>query len=315
MTAPAALVAFALAVQVVGVRLLPRTPWTRLSPRWGIWAWQAVTLTAWSALILAGVALEAPVLPIATHLAQAVRTTPFEVTEHYSTPAGESLALLALAITTVAVTATVVSFLNNVVQSARRRRQQIDALTLVGTPHAAGFTLLESSTPIVYCLPGRHHTVVITRAALEVLSTDELQSVLAHERRHLRERHDLAMAWSDALARVFGRLSVFRVAQQEIGMLVEMQADDAASSLSDRRSMARALLALQNRSGAPAGVAFSGIGTAVRVRRLVDWESSPMRWQQRLAIGAASAALMAMPVALALAPAVEAAARGCCPSA
>ena len=171
-------------------------------------------------------------------------------------------------------------------------------------PYAAGFTLVEHDSPLVYCLPGRRRTVVVTRAALDALSSDELHWVLAHERRHLRERHDLALALSTALAQVFGRLSVFRIAHQQVSMLVEMQADDAARSSTDRRAMASALLTLSGHSRASAEVTFGGTNSAVRVRRLIDPDPTQVSWGQRLLIGVASAVLLATPIGLALAPAV-----------
>ena len=312
MTAPLVLVVFALLLGVVGPRCLLRASWPQQSPRWGIWAWQIMTLTSALAVVMAGVTLAAPVLPLTAGVAGALRATPFEINEHYSTPAGRSLAAIALVATLVLLTWTLAAFAASLTRSRLRRRRQIRALEVLGTPHPDGFTLLDHHLALVYCLPGRQRTVVVTSAALDRLSTDELHSVLAHERRHLRERHDLAVALSGALAAVFGAMPGFRTALEQVAVLVEMQADDAADSAADRRMMASALLSLAGSPQFSSGPSTPGATAGTRVRRLIGAAHPRVTWRQRAAITTTSVVLLSLPVMLALMPAVEAAARGCC---
>ncbi|MFI0449656.1 hypothetical protein [Actinomadura sp. 6N118] len=60
MTAPAALLAYAVVLGVFGPGMLRVRAWTERAPRLGILAWQAATASALGAMVLAGLALLAP---------------------------------------------------------------------------------------------------------------------------------------------------------------------------------------------------------------------------------------------------------------
>lgn len=312
MVAPLILVVFACVAADLGRTFLSNAPWVQRSPRWGIWAWQALTVAITSALLLAGTSLAVPVLPVTVGMAWLVESTPFEILEHYSTPAGAGLALVAAVATAAMITRLVALFTGNIVRSAHGRRDQIAALNLVGLDHPDGYIVLDHPAPMVYCLPGRQRVVVVTRAAAELLSPTELRLVLAHERTHLRARHDLALALSDALARTFFFSRLFRRAHEQITMLVEMQADDAAQARGDRRAMARALVALGGGGSPVAALGAADTAALRRVRRLTTATVSPLPRRQGFLVGLTTAALLAAPLALALAPALEAATRECC---
>jgi Zn-dependent protease with chaperone function len=47
---------------------------------------------------------------------------------------------------------------------------------------------------LLYCVPGRLPTIVVTTGALAVLEPEQLAAVLAHERAHLAGRHHLLLA-------------------------------------------------------------------------------------------------------------------------
>lgn len=311
MTAPLILALFALATACLAPRHLLRAKWVLRSPSGGILAWQAVSLAVVSSTILIGLTLGLPILPIGRQLNSLVRTTHLDVTDHYATPAGNGLAILALVAATVLLIRVLWLFVGSLRRAALYRRRQIEALRIVGAPHPSGFTVIEHGVPLVYCLPGRQGAVVVTSAALNALSSAEMESVLAHERRHLRARHDLALALSGALARTFVGVSLFRTAHEQVAILVEMQADDAARSLTSRRAMATALITL-GATVRPAAAAGDSPGSALsRVRRLTAAQGR-VPTGQRAAVGFGALALLAAPVALALSPALEASARDCC---
>lgn len=313
MSAALVLAAFAAATAALAPRHLLHAGWVQRPPSWGIWAWQAVLLTVAMATFLIGVTLALPILPVGPRLTGLVQTTHLDVTEHHETPAGNWLAGLALAGATVLAVRAVGLLWNNMRAAGQVRRGQLDTLALIGRQHPDGFTLVEHAIPLVYSLPGRRRTIVVTGAALDALSDEELRSVLAHERIHLRTRHDLALAATDALARTFSIVPLFRVAHEQVAALIEMQADDAVRDYSARNAMARALVALGTTvSPTPASTACGApSGAVTRVHRLVGG-SGPARAHQRLAVGACTVALMSTPVALALVPVVEASAHDCC---
>ena len=169
---------------------------------------------------------------------------------------------------------------------------------------------------MVYCLPGRRHRTVITRAALGNLDDRQLRAVLAHERAHLRERHDLVLLFSAAIAAAFPFLRIFRTATTETTRLVELRADDIASVKTDRLTLAEALL-LVTSGGAPRatpGVAL-GVGNdaAARVRRLIPPRNRISRTQGAVGSAAVAAALV-LPLVILSGPAAVAAQHPICPA-
>ena len=66
------------------------------------------------------------------------------------------------------------------------------------------------------CL-GCGRPIVISAGTLDLLDADELAAVLAHERAHLRERHDLVLLPFTALLRAFRWAGVARQAQRRGG--------------------------------------------------------------------------------------------------
>lgn len=81
----------------------------------------------------------------------------------------------------------------------------------------------------VYCLPGRGGIIVCTSRALVALASAQLQAVLAHERAHVRGRHDQVLVAAGGLRAAFPFVPALRVAGEQLVTLVEMRADDAAA--------------------------------------------------------------------------------------
>ena len=88
--------------------------------------------------------------------------------------------------------------------------------------------VLDATQPAVYCVPGRPPTIVLTTGALEVLESEQLRAVLAHERAHLAGRHHLLLGATRSLAAVMPFVPLFALGAAEVARLAEMRADDAA---------------------------------------------------------------------------------------
>lgn len=312
MTASLFLVLLAAATSFLAPRYLRNAGWVRRQPSWGIWAWHASTLTVVSAALLATVTLAMPILPFAPHVADVVRNAAhLHLRHHYETPAGDALAWGALLVAAGLSLRIAFFAVRELRMASATRRQQLQTLRLVGRRDPGGFMVLEHPVPLIYCLPGRARTVVVTTGARKALSPTELESALAHERSHLRARHHLALSLSTALAKSFPLVSLFSLAHQQIQTLVEMQADDAATSAHGRRAMASALLTLGGQLR-PDSVQSTGGSPGARVRRLLEPASSTGLWRQRVLVGAATTALLAAPIGLALMPAVAGPDDACC---
>ncbi|HTW13955.1 MAG TPA: M56 family metallopeptidase [Nocardioides sp.] len=311
MIAPLVLAGYAVLAATLGARVLTAAPWVRRSPRAGVLAWQALTASVLLASLLSAVALALPFLPLRFPLADLLGSHPPAVVAHYETPLGVWPGIAALAAAAGATTVLVATLVGSLRRVRRTRAEQRDLLRLVGRPHPEGFTVVDHDEPAVYCLPGRERTVVVTSGALALLTARERRLVLGHELRHLRGRHHLALAWSDALARSFGRVRLFAHAHREVVTLVEMTADDAAHGRTDRRTLATALVALGTGSRPEVALGAGDTAAAERVRRLTGPAGGP-RWGHTGLVALVGAVALSVPVSVALAPAIEAAARDCC---
>jgi beta-lactamase regulating signal transducer with metallopeptidase domain len=133
---------------------------------------------------------------------------------------------------------------------ARRRQRMLLSLLAHGDPKVPGALVVDHPSATAYCVPGLRSKIVISAGALDLLDQAELAAVLAHERAHLRERHDLVLLPFTALLRAFRWSAVAREAHGAVALLVEMLADDRALRHRPARELATALL----RVGAAGGV-------------------------------------------------------------
>ena len=83
----------------------------------------------------------------------------------------------------------------------RRRHRALLSLLAHGDPKVPGALVVDYPAAAAYCVPGLRSRIVISAGALDLLDQAELAAVLAHERAHLRERHDLVLLPFTALAR------------------------------------------------------------------------------------------------------------------
>jgi Zn-dependent protease with chaperone function len=183
---------------------------------------------------------------------------------------------------------------------ARRRQRVLLSLLAHGDPKVPGALVVDHPAATAYCVPGLRSRIVISAGALDLLDQAELAAVLAHERAHLRERHDLVLLPFAALLRAFRWSAVARQAAAAVSLLVEMLADDRARRHRPARELATALLRVGS-SGwvhAPAGALAAADGeVAARVSRL-------LRPDPRLPVAAltlvavAAVAAVAVPAAL-----------------
>jgi Zn-dependent protease with chaperone function len=281
-------------------------------PRFGILAWQVLSVTALASLALAGATLIVPSSDLGHDLASFLRACVYTVQAAYSAPTqfpAVTAGLVLAAASTLWPAGWVTAHL---VAARRERRRAGDALALVSRHDSAlGATLVDADIAAAYCLPGRHGRIVLTTAAVSALDEDELAAVIAHERAHLRERHHLAVGAARGLTRAFPGIPLFATAASEIGRLVELRADDAAARDTDHVSVAAALVTLAGMRAPRAALAAADCGGAVRVGRLLQ----PVAPVSLARAGAALCGLtlvMLAPAVLAAYPALAAAGADVC---
>jgi Zn-dependent protease with chaperone function len=186
---------------------------------------------------------------------------------------------------------------------ARRRQRVLLSLLAHGDPKVPGALVVDHPAATAYCVPGLRSRIVVSAGALDLLDQAELAAVLAHERAHLRERHDLVLLPFTALLRAFRWSSVACEAHACVSLLVEMLADDRALRHRPARELATALLRVGAAGGvhAPAGalaVADGAVGcqVAVRVSRLLR-PAPRLRVPALVLVGLLAAATVAVPAA------------------
>lgn len=159
---------------------------------------------------------------------------------------------------------------------ARQRQRELLRLLARGDPKVPGALVVDHPAAAAYCLPGLRPEIVISAGALDLLDAHELEAVLAHERAHLRERHDLVLLPFLALLRAFSWAGVATGAYRAVALLLEMHADDRVLRQLPARELATALLRVgaAGGGGVPAGaLAMAGpqleCEVAARVIRLL----------------------------------------------
>jgi Zn-dependent protease with chaperone function len=194
----------------------------------------------------------------------------------------------------------------------RSRHRQLVGLLSAPMPEQPGTRILDSAAPVAYCLPGAPRSMTVLSAGLlELLDDEQLRAVIAHERAHMNQRHHLVLlafrAWRSALP----WFPIASRAQDAVGVLVEMLADDQARREVDDDVLAQAVALVASADdgadGEPATGRRDGIAAASaasvgrRVARLVE-HRAPLALPSRVAVGAAAVALVAGPTVLLILP-------------
>ena len=285
--------------------------WPYRSPAAAILLWQALGLSWGLAAVgaLAGLAAVharwGVVGGVLAGAAQALRDTALGSTATLIALARLAFLVAGAALLTLLCWVLLAAF--TTVLLARRRHRVLLSLLAHGDPKVPGALVVDSPAAAAYCVPGIRSRIVISAGTLALLDAAELAAVLAHERAHVRARHDLVLIPFSALGQAFPRSQLVRQAHANVALLVEMLADDRALRHRPARELATALLRVgaSGAGGAPPGAlaalpAADG-ETVARVARLLA--PAPRLPAPALAlIWTAAAALVAVPVALLLLP-------------
>ncbi len=286
-----ALLALMAAGSALGAHLLTRARWTWRTPHTAIALWQALGL-AWG-LASIGTLLSFGVEPYGRSVAGGVIRF-FEDPSAVSSirvaavVAGLMLALLLVGVLLVAIGA---------VLRARRRHRALLALVAHGDPEVPGTLVVDHPAAAAYCVPGVRSQVVVSAGTLALLAPYELAAVLAHERAHARERHDLVLLPFSSLRRIFPQARIVARTLDAVELLIEMAADDRARRHRPAKELATALLRFAAAGAAPTpagtlGIAEENNPVIVRVRRLMAPEPLTRAMRGAMLIGATTVAVV-----------------------
>ena len=307
----AVLVVYAVAVAALAPRVLARAGWARRSPRLGVLAWQAALAAVLGAVALLAVDAVRPTDALSVDLGHLIHACAEKLAlPGRLTPASaaSSVGLLVAAVATVRLGWVLVTRTLTVRRQRHHQRQLLDLL--VRDVDDDGASILDTDTPLAYCVPGGQGRIVLTSGAARLLTDEQRAAVVAHERAHLQGRHDLVLLLAEVTNAAFGFVRLFAAARQELKALVEMLADDAAARAAGSRNVAAALVGLGMHQPPAATVGATGCAVADRVARLLGDEPRVRRTRHSVVLTAA-AAVLAGPWLIAAGP-VVAAARGLC---
>ena len=307
---PVLVLAAVAAGAALGAAALASARWPYRSPAAAILLWQALGLSWGLAAVGALAALGA--VPgrhgvaggALSSAARAVRSAALG----FGRPAliaAARLAVLAASATLLALLCWVLVAASAAVLVARRRHRVLLSLLAHGDPKVPGALVVDHPAAAAYCVPGLRSRIVISAGTLDLLDSAELAAVLAHERAHLRARHDLVLLPFCALGRAFPRARLVHQAHATVALLVEMLADDRALRQRPARELATALLRVgtSGASLAPSGTlaaasAADGEMTTRVTRLLAPPARLPLAVQ--VLVCCAAALLVAVPVTLLL---------------
>jgi Zn-dependent protease with chaperone function len=313
----AALLAVVAIGSALGASALPRASWPRRCPAAAILLWQALGLASGLAAVgtLIGLALPSSRGGLVFSVLRAAgllgNGDVFGVAGLFGLSGADGgplvvfvirLACLAAGLALLALLCWVLLASSIAALQARRRQRALLTLLAHGDPKVPGALVVDYPSAAAYCLPGlrSRSRIVVSVGALELLGRGELAAVLAHERAHLRERHDLVLLPFTALRRAFPRSATCTGAQRAVALLVEMLADDRALRARPARELVSALVRFGTAGAcpAPAGALAAAEGeVAARVARLVR-PARPLPKAAVVAVCLAAAVLVAAPVTL-----------------
>jgi beta-lactamase regulating signal transducer with metallopeptidase domain len=290
------LLGYAGAVGFLAPRLLLRSAWPYRAPALAVASWLALSASFTVTVALAAYQLAAPTEHLHADLIGLLHSC--GLTTNTGAPDHTAAARLAVVLPAFVVLLVLASFVFEALRGRLTRSRHRKVLDLVGRRSARlGATVLDHELPAAYCLPGHRPRVVVSAGALRLLSAGQLDAVLAHERAHIAGRHHLALAATEAFARIFGPLPLARRAKQQTAVLLEMIADDRALRRQPREVLAAAMYDMAA-GAAPAGAfAVGGPSALIRLRRVLTPQRRPHA-ALRACVAVAAAAVPLIPLLL-----------------
>ncbi len=284
--------------------VLERASWPSRAPRSAIALWQAIGLAGGLAAVGAGLAVAVAPLHLGLYsgivhlVSQAASGHPLQ-----GLGLNGALGLTLAADVGVVLAGGMVLTSWKIIRARARHRELLD-LVSAPTDRAPGAVLLDHPQAAAYYLPGFRPRIVLSAGALGVLQNDELSAVVAHERGHLHERHDLVMLPFASMLPLLRWMPYVGRAPRAAATLVEMAADDFATRANEPHLLASALVHLASSDVTPrCALAASQTSVAIRVHRLLRPQRTS-RWTA-IAVAVSAVFVLALPMAALLAPAVS----------
>jgi len=306
MSVASCLLLYSLAVTVLAPRPLARLTRAGIAPRLGVAMWLAAIGSVVASWATAAIFLFAELVRDWAQPGDTVVAACFTTLGAVATGGAGlvlQIGLLTLAVLAALALVVLAVRLGRSLVRARTSTHEHARMARLAGRRVAGLdaVVLDAPERVAYCVAGRPHTVVITRAAMDALDQPHLHAVLAHERAHLDGHHHLLLAVTRALAAILPAMTLFTLGAAEVARLLEMCADDTAARAHGSRTVLRALLALSGAAPIPAGaLGATGVGVLARAERLAAPSQPGQRWRARLLLSAVTVLVITGPVVTAM---------------
>ncbi len=174
------------------------------------------------------------------------------------------------------------------------RSQQRTVLDLVAEAPdlLEGVCLLKHPRPTAYYLPGHGGRVVLSTGALDILSSVELEAVIAHEIGHRNGRHGALLVPLQVLSSFVSFLPLARYAPYVMRTYLEMAADDFSRTSVSSTALKTALTKANRFQPAPPGAL--NVADGVMVRRIDRLATEPAPAPSTIALIAVVSAVSVM---------------------
>jgi beta-lactamase regulating signal transducer with metallopeptidase domain len=291
-----------LAVLLLGplAKLLANAAWVSQAPRAAVLCWQCIGLGAMAAGMGAGLSVAVAhygrgfVGGVGTLVSSIFSGHPLSGIGIY-----DALGLTLAADLGIVMAVVFGSLMARTVRSRARHRRLLDLVAHRSGAYP-GTDLISDVRSVAYCVPGLHPRIVLSEGTLRLLGPREIAAVIEHERGHVQERHGLVMLPMVGLKNLFRWIPYARLAPQEIAMLLEMSADDFSARRYGPVTLAAALVDMAASGCAPrCALSATGSDVSQRVNRLLTGSRNSKGVALRT--GLLASALVALPIALALA--------------
>jgi hypothetical protein len=270
--------------------LLARAGWTRRAPGAAAVLWQAIALAGGLSMI--GSLAILGLAPLGDDLGEAGARALGDLADG-SAPAVPLLPTLALGAAALLAAHLLLNLLLTAIATVRERARHRALVGLLSEPlpDRPDAQLIDDPAPVAYCVPGDGSAslTVVSAGLVRLLEQDELEAVIAHERAHLVQRHDLLTTAFQAWSLSLPWFPIARSAKREVATLVELLADDRALRTVSRDALRRAITRVS--------AATPGHRDSARVR-LARLEAPSLAAPARAAVIAGAAALVLVPTSL-----------------
>ncbi|MET9955411.1 M56 family metallopeptidase [Streptomyces sp. NPDC006339] len=274
MNAAPALLGYAAVVGVAAPRLMMRSAWPHRAPALAAAIWLALMLSFTLATALAASQLATPTEHLHAGLVGLLHACGLGTGA--SEPNPTTADRLALAMPLAVVTAFAGAYLFHVARAGIVRARHRDRLDKVGVrSDRLRATVLPHGTPAAYCLPGLRSRIVVSEAAVRLLTEEQLDAVLEHERAHIAGRHHLLIAAAQAFATVFPWVPLARRGREEMAVLLEMIADDRALRSHSHEVLATAMYEMAAGRAPKAAFGAGGSTALLRMKRILGPRRAP----------------------------------------